>query len=180
MDDPASDLGDVARRLRAEQREAQEELEVAIEEQARAERDLAAVALELMHRGDQVRVAVGDHSFLGRVVHVGADVMTLEDAAANAIDVLLPTMRSLRITERARDGGRARRTEHPMRFRARLAEVEATGEEIELGAGEGTPIVGTIVSVGADHVDFRARDGSEWILPRGSIAFAVRRPQRRR
>lgn len=181
MDDPTADLSDVARRLRAEQREAQEELETAIEEQARAARDLAAVALEFMHRGDQVRVAVGEHhSFLGHVIHVGGDLMTVEDAAGNAIDVLLPAMRSLRVVERAREGGRARRSEHPARFRGRLAGAEATGEELELGVPDGPPLVGNVLSVAVDHVAVRARDGSEWIVPLGSIVFVIRRPDRRR
>ena len=180
MDDPTSDLGDVARRLRAEQREAQEELEEAVEEHARAERDIAAVVLELMHRGDEVRVAVGEHSFLGHVAHVGTDIVTVVDAADNAIDVLLPAMRSLRVGEPGHEAGRARRAEHPVRFRGRLAEAEATGEEIELGTPEGAPLVGSVISVGVDHVAFRARDGSEWIVPLGSIVFAIRRPRRRR
>ena len=180
-EDLTSDLSDVARRLRAERREEQEELEEAIEEQERAARDLAAVALELMHRGDVVRVALGEHhNFLGQVVHVGADLMTVEDAAGNEIDVLLPAMRSLRIVERPREGGRARTTEHPARFRGRLADAEATRAEIELGTATGPPLAGTVVSVGVDHVAFRSRDGNEWVVPLGSVTFAIRRAGRRR
>ena len=179
-DAATADLSDVARRLRAEQREAQEELEEAIEEQARSERDLSAVALELMHRGDLVRVAIGDHSFLGRVVHVGVDLMTLADAADNAIDVLLPAMTSLRVIERIRDGGQARREEYPARFRGRLAEAEATGADVELGSAGSAPITCHVVSVGVDHVAVNARDGGEWILPLGSVAYLIRRPARRR
>ena len=180
-EDLTSDLSDMARRLRAERREEQEELEEAIEEQNRAATDLSAVALELMHRGDVVRVSVGEHhNFLGHVVHVGADLMTLEDAAGNAIDVFLPAMRSLRVAERKREGGQARRTEHPVRFRGRLAEAEATAAELEVGTTTGPPLAGTIDSVAVDHVALRARDGSEWILPLTSIAFTIRRAGRRR
>lgn len=179
-DEATADLSDVARRLRAEQREAQEELEEAIEDQARARRDLSAVALELMHRGDLVRVAIGDHSFLGRVVHVGVDLMTLADAAANAIDVLLPAMTSLRVIERVSDGGQARREEYPARFRGRLAEAEATGNEIEIGSTQAAPLAGIVASVGVDHVAVNARDGGQWILPLGSIGYLIRRPGRRR
>ena len=178
-DDPTTDLGDLARRLRAEQREAQEELEEAVEEQARAARDLAAVALELVQRGDTVRATVGERAFVGRVVHVGIDLMTLEDAAGNLFDLLLPAMEALRVVERSRDGGQAKRSEYPARFRGRLAEAEATGEELELGSATAAPRAGRVMSVGVDHVEFRGRDGSEWIIPLASVAFVIRRPIRR-
>lgn len=174
MDPDDSDLNRALRDLRREHRLEQEDLEEAVELAERASRTLAEVALEFLYRGDSIRVAVGEGTWTGVVVHVGTGVMTLRTKAAAEIDVDYDGLTSMRIVERARSGGRSRTSKHPGELVARLRELENTGERVELGGRRLEAVAGTVQVVARSHVEFRTGDGGAWILPLGEIDYVIR------
>ena len=173
------DLQHAMRELSAELRAQQEELEEAAEHIERANRSLPEVALEFLYRGDIIRVAVGQRSWIGVVTHVGIGVMTLRTQAGAEIDVAYEGLSSIRVVERTTSGGRTRTTKHPGELVARLREVENSGEAVELGGRDlVSSLEGTVEVVASSHLEFRARDGSEWVVPLGEVGYLIRSPGR--
>ena len=171
------DLENALRELRAEHRAEQEEIEEATERTERATRPLAEVALEYLYRGDSIRVTVGQGSWTGVVVHVGSGMMTLRTQAGIEIDLAYSGLTSIRVVERARSGGRSRTSKHPGELVARLRDLENTGETVEIGGRSLAPgIEGTVDVVARSHVEFRGRDGSEWVVPLSAIDVVIRQP----
>ncbi len=169
------DLQRAVRELNAELRAQQEELEQVAEHTERATRSLAEVALEFLYRGDSIRVAVGERIFTGQVTHVGTGVMTLRTPGDNEIDIAYDCLGSIRVVNRAASGGRARTSTHPGEMVARLRELENSGEQVELGgAGLVQSLEGTVTVVARSHLEFRARDGSEWVVPLTEIGYVIR------
>ena len=181
-DDAAQTMGDdlqrAMRELSAELRTQQEELEEAAEHIERASRSLPEVALELLYRGDVIRVAVGQRSWIGVVTHVGTGVMTLETQAGAEIDVVYDGLSSIRVVERTRLGGRSRTTKHPGELVARLREVENSREAVELGGRDLPSLEGMVGVVAGSHLEFRGRDGSEWVVPLNEVGYLIRSPGR--
>lgn len=175
------DLETALRELRAEHRAEQEEVEEATERAERAARPLAEVALEYLYRGDSIRVAVGPRSWTGVVVHVGSGMMTLRTQADVEIDVAYSGLTSIRVVQRARTGGRTRTSKHPGELVARLRDLENSSEAVEIGGRSLVPgIEGTVDVVARSHVEFRGRDGSEWVVPLTEIDVVIRQPGPRR
>ena len=174
-----SDLENALRELRAEHRAEQEEIQEAAERTERATRPLAEVALEHLYRGDSIRVTVGQRSWTGVVVHVGSGLMTLCTHAGIEIDLAYRGLTSIRVVERARSGGRSRTSKHPGELVARLRDLENTGETVEICGRSLVPgIEGTLDVVARSHVEFRGRDGSEWVVPLSEIDVVIRQPAR--
>ncbi len=171
------ELEDALRELRAEHRAEQEEIEEATEQAERAARPLAEVALEYLYRGDSIRIAVGQRSWTGMVVHVGSGMMTLRTPTEVDIDLSYDGLTSIRVVQRARSGGRTRTSKHPGELVARLRDLENSGEAVEIGGRTLAPgIEGTVDVVARSHVEFRGRDGSEWIVPLSEIDVVIRQP----
>ncbi len=181
-DDAAQTSGDdlqrAMRELSAELRAQQEELEEAAEHLERASRSLPEVALEFLYRGDVIRVDVGQRTWIGIVIHVGTGVMTLETQAGAEIDVPYNGLVSIRVVERTTAGGRSRTTKHPGELVARLRELETTGEAVELGGRDLPSLEGMVAVVADSHVELRARDGSEWVVPLTEVGYLIRSPGR--
>ena len=171
------DLENALRQLRAEHRAEQEEIEEAAERTERATRPLAEVALEYLYRGDRIRITVGQRSWTGVVVHVGSGMMTLRTQADIEVDLAYSGLTSMRVVKRTRSGGRSRTSKHPGELVARLRDLENTGETVEIGGRSLTPgIEGTVDVVARSHVEFRGRDGSEWVVPLTEIDLVIRQP----
>ncbi len=171
------DLETALRELRAEHRAEQEEIEEVAERTERATRPLAEVALEYLYRGDSIRITVGQRSWTGVVVHVGSGMMTLRTQAGIEVDVAYRGLTSIRVVERARTGGRSRTSKHPGELVARLRDLENTVETVEIAGRSLVPgIEGTIDVVARSHVEFRGRDGAEWVVPLTEIDLVIRQP----
>ncbi len=136
-------------------------------------RTLAAVASELMQRGDRVTVGTSGRSFTGHFVFTAGDLASLRTPSGD-VEVNLAGPVFLHVAERAMRGGVA-----PGRgsgsFRARLKEFEQTGEPLEVVApAAGQSLFGRITVVARDHVVLVDRDEREWFLPVAAVAFVVR------
>lgn len=177
FEDPELELA--ARRFRLEREEDQTELEVMEEEERDRVLDLPFALLELQWRGDRVRVHTPDRLFEGVVVHVGDDFVTLATARDTYVDARTDHVSGFVVTERARDGGRAKLTRDPKRFIARLREVvDSVHVRCEFGSRGGVRVSGRVQRVHADHVVIRSDEGSEWLLPLLSITYMVRNERR--
>lgn len=179
--DADDEFDDAIRRFRHERREFEEEVEAGVEQLERSRRTLDEVVLEFMHRGDTLRVSVGAHSWSGQVVHVAPELLTLRTPAESEIDVALDAITSIRVVARSPSGDGNPPTSHPGSLLARLRELTVNDdEEVEIaGALLDTPITGCVVGVAPSHVEVRARDGGEWVLPLAEVGFVIRQPRRR-
>ncbi|MGH2719716.1 MAG: hypothetical protein ACRDJU_14230 [Actinomycetota bacterium] len=171
MDSAQRDLQDVAASIRAELRREAEEAEREAAVVAGMRRSLAEVAGELMAHGDTVVIDAGGHRFSGRIAAVGADIVTVQSGRAQ-VDVALGAVSSLRVLERARAGGIGSLPGHPATLRARLKELQLTGQEVEVGvAAAEEQVTGPVALVGADHVAIGEEVGPEWFVPLSRLAF---------
>lgn len=179
MDDKQKDEGyeEELRELRFDRLEYEREYREAVDESERAQRGLDEVVLEFLFRGDVIRVAVGERAWTGKVVHAGAEVMTLETSAGVGVDVAYGGISAIRVVERSLRGGRALAGPHPGSIIARLRELAQTGEPVEIGGARLLPpLEGSVMVVALSHLEFRGRDGAEWIVPLTEIAYVVRQP----
>lgn len=179
MDDKQEDdaYEEELRELRFERLEYEREYRDAVDESERARRGLDEVVLEFLFRGDVIRIAVGERAWTGKVAHAGAEVMTLETSAGVGVDVAYGSISAIRVVERVPRGGRALAGPHPGSIIARLRELAQSGEPIEIGGTQlFPPLEGTVTVVASSHIEFRGRDGGEWIVPLTRIAYLVRQP----
>jgi hypothetical protein len=171
------ELESAAGEIREERRAEEEEYARAAARQWARHRDLLDIVRELHHRGDTVAVQVGEISFRGIIDAVGADYVQLRTPAGR-VDIALvvsgparvPMPLVIRVTERAREGGR--RAEPAARtFRARLLEYD--GDEVDAVVGSAivhAELRGRIV-VSRDHVVVRDDNGGEAYLPLEHVAW---------
>lgn len=165
------------RELRFERLEFEREYRASVDESERSQRGLDEVVLEFLFRGDLIRVAVGERMWTGKVVHAAAEVMTLETSAGVAVDVAYDGISAIRVVERTPRGGRALAGAHPGSIIARLRELAQSGQPVEIGGTRFVPpIEGVVMVVASSHIEFRARDGGEWIVPMAEIAYVVHQP----
>jgi len=177
METMPGDLEEVAAAIRAEIRLEAEEAEREAAVSAAMRRDVADVARELMAHGDSVVVDVavdaGQRRFVGHIMAVGSDVVTI-DAENRRVDVNLKTFQGMRVVMRARSGGRRGTSGGATSLRARLLELHLSGEAIEAGiAGSGEPILGPVALVGSDHIAVGGTTGPEWFVPLTSLAYVA-------
>ena len=166
---------DELRELRFERLDSERMFRDALDEGERAGRSFGEVVLEFLFRGDVIRVLVGDRAWTGKVVHAGAEVMTLETPAGAQVDLAHEGVSAIRVVERSRTGGRAPAGPHPGTMIARLRELALTGEAVTIGGSQlQPPLEGEVAAVAPSHIEFRTRDGGEWVVPLGNISYVVR------
>src|SRR5438309_2347320 len=90
------DLEDVAAAIRSELRLEAEEAEREAAVSAAMRRDVADVARELMAHGDTVAIDAGHRRFVGHIMAVGSDVVTI-DTQPRRVDVNLKTLQRMRV-----------------------------------------------------------------------------------
>lgn len=88
---------DELRELRFERLDFEQSLKDAVDEGDRATRSLDEVMLEHLFRGDVIRVLVGQRAWTGRVVQVGAEVMTLETSVGVRVDLTYDGLGAVRV-----------------------------------------------------------------------------------
>lgn len=166
---------DELRELRLERLDSERMFRDALDEGERAGRSFDEVVLEFLFRGDVIRVLVGDRAWTGTVVHAGAEVMTLETPAGAQVDIAHDGVSAIRVVERSPTGGRALAGPHPGAIIARLRELVLTGEAVKIGGSQlQPPLEGEVAAVASSHIEFRTRDGGEWVVPLGNISYVVR------
>lgn len=159
-------------RRRFKDRALQREIEEAAEQLERNTRSLTDVFTEYMERGDEVEVTIGSRRWMGFVVGVGADVVTLESKRA-IVDVALRAVSVVRVKSLGSGGGRDSRSRHCASFIATLRELAgaSAGAIVELG-GEGLPtLAGELRAAGESHVEMTTTSGDQVIVSLAAIGF---------
>lgn len=171
FDDLAAELrGRMGGEFRAEA----EALEEDAARYALRRRSLTDVALELMNRGDEIGISGAGASFTGSISHAAGDLVILT-TPHSLVNVNLSGPVALRILRRANAGGHGRSSGSPS-FRARMLELEMSGESLEIRSSASPHLLaGTITAVGVDHLVVVDRDRIEWFVPLSTIAFALQR-----
>ncbi len=148
---PEALLARLEARLDTELRAEQADYEQLAAKGVLRDRDLAAVALDLLFRGDLVAVEMAALAVTGRVVHAAGDLLVVATAGGE-VDVNLAAPLSLTVVERVPSGGSCRGA-GPRSFKARLCEHEASGRRLELGTRlPGRAVSGVLSAVARDHV----------------------------
>lgn len=173
-DDVADDLSQVSRAMRAEYLDAREVEEEASEHLARKEADLVDLVLEAMQRGRPLGLRVGASRFEGSVVHVGDDVVVIEDGRGAQVDVRLSALDEIWIHAPVAGAGRARRSNVPASFADCLEGLETTGREVELGGPRLPPVRCRVSIAASDHLVLEGRP-SQRVIPTAAIGFVIRR-----
>jgi hypothetical protein len=157
-------MSDDATAARAEWRAEEAQWSLAALEQWEHARDLADVARECMHRGDDVTFAFPSIAWTGALLGVGTDVARVA-AGATIVDVrLAATAPFVLRTRPAPDGGR-RGDPSVTTFAARLRELDGTRVCIGLSAG----LLEGALRVGRDQVRVADGDGGCAYVPIGSV-----------
>ncbi|MGH3519842.1 MAG: hypothetical protein ACRDQ7_21120 [Haloechinothrix sp.] len=167
-------MDDDLRELRIEDRETREAIEAAASQIERAKRGLDEVALEFMHRGDTIRIAVGSRAWIGTVVHVGLRLLRLRIEAGAVIDVDLSRLTSVSVVHRSPTGGRSPGGPDPATMIALLRQLEHTHDAVEIGGPELDPVTVRVLVVAQTHIEGLGVDGTEWVFPLHSIGYVSR------
>ncbi len=117
----------------------------------RRRQTLADLALEWVHRGQRVRAELGAQNFTGQVVYAGSDYVTLERAEDQ---VAIPFHRATWTLEPDGNAG-TEQLAGVTSLKARLSELEATGETIRVLVGDGRALVGSVAVVASDQIEIR-------------------------
>ncbi len=135
-------------------------------------RSLSDAMIELLNRGDVVSFVTPPLTVTGRLTHCRGDLAIMDTQEAT-ISANLAGPVAIRREEAARSGGSSS-TGGSGSFKARLSELEMTGEVV----GVMTPstagvILGRINIVGTDHIVMNRPDNIDWYLPIPTIALVV-------
>lgn len=135
-------------------------------------RDLADVALELLHRGDEVAVQAAGRRFTGTLIHAAGNVACL-GTALGTVDLHIDSVTTWQVLVRHRRGGLGR-AGGATSFKARLREHEAVGTMLHLGvASPDDTLVARLAAVATDHVVADEPDGSRWFVPLVRLAWVL-------
>lgn len=178
MEPMQQDLADISSAIRAEMRLEAEQAEREAAVLAGMRRSLADVANELMAHGDTVALDAGGRIFVGLITAVGSDLITAQSGPWR-VDVPLASVARLRVMKRPRAGGVRGLPGSAPSLRARLKELQLSGQAVEVGmTGAEEPVAGPVALVGADHVAIGEGAWPEWFLPIDGLAYVrIRDPQ---
>jgi hypothetical protein len=162
--------GQLRREVGGEFRAEAEEVERLTDLQRRRRAGLAEVAMAAMHRGDQVTVRTRSGTWIGELVAVGDDYISLQalDVKIEAlVDAVALDLRPSRV------GGRSGKPASAT-WRARLAELAVTQETVTVMAPDlGVEAHGQIDLVARDHVVSTGLTGRTYI-PLISLTIVLR------
>ena len=151
QENPDPELESVLREAGREMIEEAAEDERLTELLRRRRMEMSDLALEWVHRGQRVRAEAGTQTFTGQVVFAGTDYVTIdrgEDQVAVRLDRAIWTLEP--------DPGEGHEQTGPATsLKARLTELAATGEALRLFVAEGRALVGSVVVVAADQIEFQ-------------------------
>ncbi|MGH9198009.1 MAG: hypothetical protein ACRD1T_20030 [Acidimicrobiia bacterium] len=141
--------GELRRRVGHEFREEAEEVERLADLQRRRRASLAEVALDALHRGDEVTIRSTAKTWTGKLIEVGDDYVRLQTSNV-VVEALLEGVAFVVVTSRS--GGRSGRPASST-WKARLSELALSGEPVTvLAPALGLEVAGVIELVARDHV----------------------------
>lgn len=164
------DLEGLARRGRNELIEEASAGEADSEQFRKRRRSIIDVCFEWMSRGDLVTVGVLNAQFEGRIVTAVNDLIVLHTADV-AIGVRTDAAGYVRTVRQAAFTGTVGGRDAAS-FRAYLGRFEVDSEPVRL-VGETFDVEALITASTDDHLLVVDRNGTEWMLPRATLAYAL-------
>lgn len=165
--DLAAELRQSAGREWAEEAAEDERL---TELQRRRRQTLAEVMKEMTQRGERVSAEFGGHSFSGTLVGGGDDYVTVKGPGQTA-DIRLATASwSALPTDEPAEGSPGRE----LSFRALLDEYAAAEAGIRLALPAGGFVMGQVMVVASDHLEFTDVDHRRLLIPLESVLAVIR------
>lgn len=137
-------------------------------------RSIADVANEIMNRGDVVSLSCAGATTRGTITHASNDLAIIE-TTHSLFNVNLHSSVAIRIVAPAHRGG-VGRASGSSSYRARMLELEISGEFVEIFYSASEPVRGSIAVVGKDHLVVADADQTEWIIPLAAITI-TRQPR---
>lgn len=132
---------------------------------------LVDVARAAMHRGDLVSLITGSRTITGVPVFTGKDYLVCQTAT----EIVDAAFERVVIRVEARTSGGHTTRGGAITFKARLAELEQTGESVRLVCADADlEIAGILAVVAADHCIVQASDGPRFHIPISQIALISR------
>ena len=179
MDHPTNPDDELRRELRRET--GPELVEEAAEDEAQTELlrnrmlDLASVAADAAHRGDRATAEMAGTVISGPLIARGTDYLTVRLPDQEA-DVLLSAavwsfVPSDQVTGARKTG---------MSFTGHLKELASAGLRLRLELVSGSPLMGTIQSVGQDHLRVEDPDGRIAYVPTTEVRAVIRSASQQR
>jgi hypothetical protein len=159
------------REARLERRALLEEAEAAVVELDAASRTLAEALLEWGERGDRCALEVGVHRLVGRIVHVGVDLVGLEGDEGVRRDLALAGVRQVARLER---GATVRRVDvgHPRTLLARSRELVALAAPVEVARlDRAAPVSGLLVAAAPTHLELDAGPAGPVLIAWAGVAW---------
>jgi len=135
--------------------------------------ELSGRMREFVARGQRVRAEAGSLSCSGTVVFAGTDYSVI-DRDDDEVAVRL-----MSATWTLEPGGRSghHQTGNSMSFKAHLAQLESSGEEVRIVIGDGRQTSGSVTTAAQDSIVID-HDGTEVLIPLVAV-IAVARPKPR-
>jgi hypothetical protein len=135
--------------------------------------ELSARMREFVARGQRVRADANSLSFTGTVVFAGTDYSVI-DRDDDEVAVML-----MSATWTLEPGGRPghHQTGTPISFKAHLAQLESSGEDVRILVGDGRQLTGSVTTLAQDSIVMDC-DGAEVLIPLVAV-IAVARPRPR-
>lgn len=171
-----TELGDVGAQVRAEWHAEYDETVGEARLQWEHGRTLMERIRDVMSRGDQVRIAIGDVAFSGVFIDLGTNWCscattsgTVEIQVLNSAGIPMPF--TMQRVARERSGGR-RAPNQPITFRAHLYELEMQREVVRVGSFAASEVLAGTLIVSNDHVTLENTDTLAWI-PLDAISWVM-------
>lgn len=157
------------RRLRIEARERLVEIEEAEGELALATSSIVDFLLDSAALGSDVRLELMDRPRVGRVVHVGVDVVTLLDEEGRRSVVSLAHLEGVHVDVPTREAGPSWTRGHPGTMLAHVRSLIDHPGRVMIERRSTPPIDGRVLGVAKDHLSFETTAGSAMLVPLDSI-----------
>ena len=163
----------VVREVRQEVRREREFAEAAEAEHDASTSSFPVALMGLGSQGVELMIELPDRQLVGRICHVGSELVTLENLGGERFDIATWAIAGVRLTR-----GQARpisvSTGHPGSLVARLREVLVSQEAVALSRRIGAPMSGRLRACSETHVEGVDHNGSHWLLPLPMITSIAR------
>lgn len=157
------------RRLRIEARERLVEIEETEGELALATSSIVDFFLDQAALGCEVRLDLADRARLGRIVHVGVDVVTLLDDEGRRPVVALAHLEGVQADMVAREADQSWTRGHPGTMLAHVRSLIDQPGRVVIERRSTPPVSGRVLGVAEDHVLFETTAGSATLIPLAAI-----------
>ena len=156
------------RRLRQELRHDIEDIEAAAGELEDAKRRLVDALVDAGMDGRELHIDLPQRQLVGRVVHVGDTVFTLENRSGATFLIEAGRVVGVRISPSRGTSARVNRG-HPRSMLAALRSHAVGGSSITLERTSGAPVRGTVGAASITHAQLSEPGGAIWLVPTSAI-----------